>query len=85
MSTGRKIELIEEDDGWWSAIDEETGVGSQGETQEEALAALDEAVALHEQESGVDDEDDLLREIGLDPAEIADERDTNKSLPEFLQ
>jgi hypothetical protein len=25
MSTGPEIRLIEEEDGWWSAIDEETG------------------------------------------------------------
>jgi predicted RNase H-like HicB family nuclease len=46
MSTGREIRLIEEDDGGWSAIDEELNVASQGETREEALANLDEAVEL---------------------------------------
>lgn len=46
MSTGREIRLIEEDDGWWSAIDEESGVASQGPTRREALANLDEAVEL---------------------------------------
>ena len=46
MSTGREIRLIEEDDGGWSAIDEELGVASQGESRAEALANLDEAVAL---------------------------------------
>jgi len=46
MSTGREIRLIEEDEGGWSAIDEETGIASQGETREEALANLDEAVEL---------------------------------------
>lgn len=45
MSTGREIRLIEEDDGWWSAIDEETAVASQGETREAALENLDEALA----------------------------------------
>ena len=49
MSTGREIRLIEEDDGWWSAIDEGTGVASQGETREQALENLDEAVALTEE------------------------------------
>ncbi|WP_123537951.1 type II toxin-antitoxin system HicB family antitoxin [Halosimplex salinum] len=44
MSTGREIRLVEEDDGWWSAIDEETGVASQGPSRTEALANLDEAV-----------------------------------------
>jgi len=46
MSTGREIRLIEADEGGWSAIDEATGVASQGETREEALANLDEAVEL---------------------------------------
>lgn len=46
MSTGREIRLIEEDDGWWSAVDEETGVASQGPTREKALENLDEAVEL---------------------------------------
>ena len=46
MSTTREIHLIEADDGWWSAIDEETGVASQGSTRQEALKNLDEAVAL---------------------------------------
>lgn len=46
MSTGREIRLIEEDDGGWSAIDEELDVASQGETRQEALANLDEAIEL---------------------------------------
>lgn len=46
MSTGREIRLIEEDDGGWSAIDEETGVASRGETRGEALSNLDEAVEV---------------------------------------
>lgn len=49
MSTGREIRLIEEDDGWWSAVDEETGVASQGETRQAALENLDEAVELTEE------------------------------------
>lgn len=44
MSAGREIRLVEEADGWWSAIDEEPGVASQGPTREEALANLDEAI-----------------------------------------
>ena len=46
MSTGREIRLIEEDNGGWSAIDVETDVASQGETRQEALENLDEAVEL---------------------------------------
>jgi predicted RNase H-like HicB family nuclease len=46
MGTGREIRLIEEDDGWWSAIDEQTAVASQGPTRSEALENLDEAVSV---------------------------------------
>ena len=46
MSTGREIRLIEEDDGWWSAVDEQIGVASQGPTRSEALENLDEAVSV---------------------------------------
>lgn len=46
MSTGREIRLVEEDDGWWSAVDLEAGVASQGETRQDALENLDEAVAV---------------------------------------
>jgi len=49
MSTGREIRLVEEDDGWWSAIDEQTGLASQGPTRREALENLDEAVELTEE------------------------------------
>ena len=56
MSTGREIRLVEEDDGWWSAIDQETGVASQGETRQEALQNLDEAIAVTE-EARADDTD----------------------------
>lgn len=54
MSTGREIRLIEEEDGWWSAVDEDTGVASQGPTRTEALENLDEAVALTEEAQGDD-------------------------------
>ena len=46
MSTGREIRLIDEADGWWSAVDDATGVASQGPTRQEALENLDEAVEL---------------------------------------
>lgn len=72
MSTGREIRLIEEDDGGWSAIDEETGVASQGETRQEALSNLDEAVALHVGEIGEPVTDDDLRDLGLDPETVPD-------------
>jgi len=83
MSTGREIRLIEEDSGRWSAIDEETGVASQGESRREALDNLDEAVALHTGEAGepIEDEDAFLQELGIDPDEV----EPTKELPEFMQ
>lgn len=54
MSTGREIRLIEEDDGWWSAIDVETDVASQGATRAEALDNLDEAVAATKEAANED-------------------------------
>lgn len=73
MSTGREIRLVEETDGWWSAVDEETGVASQGETREEALENLDEAVALHKGETGEPVTDEDLRDLGIDPESVPDE------------
>ena len=69
----RVIRLVEEDNGRWSAIDEETGVASQGETRSEALVNLDEAVALHKGEIGEPVTDADLRDLGLDPNTIPDE------------
>jgi len=57
----------EEDTGNWSAVDEDLGVGSVGDTREEALANLDEAVALHTGEAGEPVTDDDLEEWGIDP------------------
>jgi len=73
MSTGREIRLIEEDGGGWSAIDEDLGVASCGDTREEALEMLDEAVALHTGEAGEPVTDEDLEELGLDPDEVPDE------------
>ena len=72
MSTGREIRLIEEDEGGWSAIDEDLGVASCGDTREEALEMLDEAVALHTGEAGEPVTDEDLEELGLDPDEVPD-------------
>lgn len=45
MSTGREIRLVEEDDGWWSAIDGIADVASQAPTRQKALETLDKAIA----------------------------------------
>ncbi|WP_449272000.1 type II toxin-antitoxin system HicB family antitoxin [Halorubrum distributum] len=65
--------MIEEDEGGWSAIDEDLGVASCGDTREEALEMLDEAVALHTGEAGEPVTDDDLEELGLDLDEVPDE------------
>jgi predicted RNase H-like HicB family nuclease len=59
---------LSEDGEIWVAKDEDTGVASQGETREEALEMLDEAVALHKGEIGHEPTDEELREMGIDPA-----------------
>jgi predicted RNase H-like HicB family nuclease len=69
----REIRLVEEEDGRWSAIDEETGVASQGETRSEALDNLDEAVALHTGEIGEPVTDADLRDLGIDPDTVPDQ------------
>ena len=69
----REIRLVEEENGRWSAIDEEVGVASHGETRSEALANLDEAVALHSGEIGQPVTDADLRDLGIDPDTVPDE------------
>jgi len=71
MSTGRRIILTEEEDGW-VIEDEETGVTTQGETREHALEMLDEALALDRGEGDPVTDGDL-REWGLDPEEVPEE------------
>lgn len=79
----REIRLVEQDDGYWCAVDESTDVASQGSNPATALANLEEAVRLHSGESGeaIEDEDAFLTEIGVDPEEVKDDRE----LPSFLQ
>jgi predicted RNase H-like HicB family nuclease len=54
---GRRITLTQDDEtDRWTAVDEGTGVASQGETRHEALENLDEAVELtREVEEEMDD------------------------------
>jgi predicted RNase H-like HicB family nuclease len=55
MRTGQEIRLLKEEEGWWSAIHQETGVASQDQTRDAVLNNLDEAVELttqaHEDET----------------------------------
>jgi predicted RNase H-like HicB family nuclease len=68
------------EDGMWVITDVETGVTTQGETREEALEMVDEAVALHTGEIGEPVTDEDLREMGIDPTESGD-----RELPDFMQ
>lgn len=83
MSTGVEPTIMLADKGeWWVAKDVETGVATQGETREEALEMLDEAVALHKGKIGDHVTDDDVREWGIDPDEIPDEPEP---LPDFMR
>ena len=72
-SPRREIRLVEDDDGRWSAIDEIVGVATKGETRFEALAEVDEAVALHSGEIGEPITDAGLRELGIGPDTVPEE------------
>jgi predicted RNase H-like HicB family nuclease len=85
----QEIRLVDSGE-WWVATDVETGVTSQGETREAALANLDEAVALYRGEAGesIDtpaEERAVLRELGVDPDEVERARAENDELPEFMR
>lgn len=63
---GRVIRLEQQPDGGWTAVDEATGVASEGDTRHEALDILDDALAAyHGEGSAVTGEE--LREMGVDP------------------
>ena len=89
MSDRQRITLIEEDDGWWTAVDEETGVASYGDTRPEALDILDEAVALYQSdEDSIEtqaEEREALRDLGIDPDEVSEAREEVDELPECMQ
>lgn len=78
---GEGVRFVHEDDGRITAVDEETGVASFGETKAEALHMLAEALELHEG-GGEPVTDQELAEFGLDPE---DEPDEPQELPEFLR
>jgi predicted RNase H-like HicB family nuclease len=75
---------------YWVITHVETGVTTQGQTREEALEMLDEAVALHEGEAGesidtAEEEREALRELDIDPDEVAAARGEKDELPDFMQ
>jgi predicted RNase H-like HicB family nuclease len=66
----------------WVITDVETGVTTQGDTREEALEMLDDAVALHRGEIGREPTEEELRELGIDPE---DNTTGDTEPPEFMQ
>jgi predicted RNase H-like HicB family nuclease len=61
--------LLRKEEGIWVAKDVETGVATQGESRREALANLDEAMALGEGTTGREPTEEEMREAGIDPEE----------------
>lgn len=85
----QEIRLVDSGE-MWVATDVETGVTSQGETREDALSNLDEAIALHREQAGEsveapEDERDALRDLGIDPDEVEQAREGADDLPEFMR
>jgi len=76
-----EIRMWREED-TWVVTDVETGVTTQGETREEALEMIEEAVALHEGDIGHEPTDEELREMGIDPD---DNTTGDEELPEFMR
>ena len=84
-----EIRLWQEDD-WWIAKDLDTGVTTQGESRQEALSNLDEAVALYRGEIGEPietwaEEREALEELGIYPDDVKATREDHDDLPEFLR
>ena len=75
------ITLTENEDGWWTAQNVKVGVSSQGETKQEALENLDEAVALYKGEIGREPTDGELRDIGIEP----EDNESTGELPDVLK
>jgi predicted RNase H-like HicB family nuclease len=67
----------------WVIRDMETGVTTQGNTREEALEMLDEAVGLHTGAIGedIEDEEAFMAELDIDPAEV----EPTEELPDFMK
>jgi predicted RNase H-like HicB family nuclease len=76
-----EIRMWREED-WWVITDIETGVTTQGETRQEALEMLDDAVAAYKGEAGHEPTDEELRELGIDPN---DNKTDDGELPDFMQ
>lgn len=67
VATQISLELSEDGE-VWLVRDEETGVATEGETRQQALEMLDDAVAAYNG-AGREPTDEELREVGIDSEE----------------
>lgn len=81
----RRITLTENNDGWWTAHDDERGLTAEGETREGALESLDAVVEAVEDDGGRPPTDDELREAGIDPEENHRRSEGKGDLPDALE
>lgn len=79
MPTQISLELSDDGD-VWIACDEETNVATEGETRQEALTMLDDAVAAYRGEAGREPTEEDLRDIGIEP-----EANTSEELADILK
>ena len=82
MSATRRISLIEDDGGLWTARDVDKQLTAQGSSREEALANLDAVIEAVDGEGGHEPTDEELRELGVDP-EVAKTQTDN--IPEIFE
>jgi len=68
-NTGRRrdIRLIQNPDGLWTARDRQYDLTAQGDSQADALEALDSVVAAVHSDGGHEPTDEELQDLGVDP------------------
>jgi predicted RNase H-like HicB family nuclease len=81
MTTEQEIRLqTSGNSDFWTAVDVNTGVASQGRSRQEALTNLDEAVEGY-RGAGRPPTQEELRELGIEPYE----NETGSELPDLLK
>lgn len=77
------FELVREGD-LWVATHVETGIASQGDSPDEAVAMVEEAVALHQQEHHAGDEEyqrSMLEQFDIDIDDTSEPVETPDGMP----
>lgn len=71
----QEIRLVHEA-GVWVAVDVDTGVSAHGGTRQEALTSLDAELAAYDDDGeGIEDTEDLRRELGVEADGIGTDAD----------